>query len=133
MLSRNNMVFVHFPLIGQKGNPGLSGPPGRDGDAPPTGFLLVRHSQSTEVPMCPEGHTKLWEGYSLLYIEGNERAHSQDLGEYRFTCKHVHIFTSQVLLPSCLSQPSACTLFVTSRRPPGDTVRFISGLSPYCK
>lgn len=46
----------------------------------PTGFMLVRHSQTTSVPMCPQGGTKLWDGYSLLYLEGNERAHSQDLG-----------------------------------------------------
>lgn len=25
--------------------------------------------------------TKLWDGYSLLYVEGNEKAHNQDLGE----------------------------------------------------
>jgi integrin beta 8 len=30
--------------------------------------------------MCPEGQTKLWDGYSLLYIEGNEKSHNQDLG-----------------------------------------------------
>ena len=32
------------------------------------------------VPECPRGQTKLWDGYSLLYIEGNEKAHHQDLG-----------------------------------------------------
>lgn len=44
------------------------------------GFTLVKHSQSTEVPMCPQGLTQLWEGYSLLYVEGQEKAHNQDLG-----------------------------------------------------
>lgn len=40
----------------------------------------MRHSQSTEIPTCPLGQTKLWDGYSLLYIEGNEKSHHQDLG-----------------------------------------------------
>ncbi|CAG0911181.1 unnamed protein product, partial [Cyprideis torosa] len=38
------------------------------------------HAQDSIVPECYEGHTKLWDGYSLLYIEGNEKAHAQDLG-----------------------------------------------------
>ena len=45
-----------------------------------SGTLLVRHSQSNTIPQCEPGHIKLWEGYSLLYVEGNEKAHSQDLG-----------------------------------------------------
>ncbi|CAG0886337.1 unnamed protein product [Darwinula stevensoni] len=45
-----------------------------------TGLLLVKHSQTSTVPECPYGQAKLWDGYSLLYIEGNEKAHSQDLG-----------------------------------------------------
>merc|ERR1711911_509279 len=45
-----------------------------------SGFLVVKHSQSTTVPFCEPGHVKLWNGYSLLYIEGNERSHNQDLG-----------------------------------------------------
>jgi len=40
----------------------------------------VKHSQSTTVPFCEPGHVQLWTGYSLLYIEGNERSHNQDLG-----------------------------------------------------
>jgi hypothetical protein len=44
------------------------------------GILLVKHSQSQIVPVCEPGHVKLWEGYSLLYIEGNERGHNLDLG-----------------------------------------------------
>lgn len=31
--------------------------------------------------MCPVGMAKLWSGYSLLYMEGQEKAHNQDLGE----------------------------------------------------
>ena len=30
--------------------------------------------------MCPQGMAKLWDGYSLLYVEGQEKAHNQDLG-----------------------------------------------------
>lgn len=33
--------------------------------------------------MCPVGMNKLWSGYSLLYFEGQEKAHNQDLGGYR--------------------------------------------------
>ena len=84
---------------GQRGNNGLIGPPGERGLTGPagqpgipgapggasaylTGFLLVRHSQSEQVPICPGGLTQMWIGYSLLYIEGNEKSHSQDLGKY---------------------------------------------------
>lgn len=72
--------------IGLQGVIGDIGPKGEAG-APCTyisdyltGTLLVRHSQSIEIPQCESGHIKLWEGYSLLYVEGNEKAHSQDLG-----------------------------------------------------
>lgn len=41
----------------------------------------MKHSQSPQVPMCPQGMAKLWEGYSLLYVEGQEKAHNQDLGQ----------------------------------------------------
>jgi len=42
--------------------------------------MLVIHSQTTSIPRCPAGSSKMWDGYSLLYLEGNEKAHSQDLG-----------------------------------------------------
>lgn len=64
--------------------PGLPGPEVRI----VSGFLLVLHSQTDREPFCPEGMTKLWTGYSLLYFEGQEKAHNQDLGEY---CKQLHI------------------------------------------
>lgn len=32
------------------------------------------------VPDCPEGSTILYRGFSLLFINGNNRAHGQDLG-----------------------------------------------------
>jgi integrin beta 8 len=44
------------------------------------GYTLVKHSQNEQVPMCPQGMAKLWDGYSLLYVEGQEKAHNQDLG-----------------------------------------------------
>jgi collagen type IV alpha len=74
---------------GSPGLPGLIGPPGTPGlpgqpcSAEPdywTGILLVKHSQSATPPKCDENHLELWQGYSLLYMEGNERAHHQDLG-----------------------------------------------------
>lgn len=33
-----------------------------------------------EVPGCPDGTNVIYDGYSLLYVQGNERAHGQDLG-----------------------------------------------------
>ena len=47
------------------------------------GYLLVKHSQTDQEPMCPAGMKTLWSGYSLLYFEGQEKAHNQDLGRYR--------------------------------------------------
>lgn len=44
--------------------------------------LLVRHSQTTTVPNCPTGWTKMWDGYSFLTSGGGGTAESggQDLG-----------------------------------------------------
>jgi hypothetical protein len=56
------------------------GPPGNNSDIMTDGYLLTRHSQTMEIPTCPTG-TKMWEGYSILYLEGNERAHGQDLSK----------------------------------------------------
>ncbi|KAK0147057.1 Collagen alpha-2(IV) chain [Merluccius polli] len=67
-------------LQGPPGPAGEAGDPGRRG-ASSSGFLLVIHSQSVEVPRCPEGSPQLWVGYSLVYLEGQERAHTQDLGQ----------------------------------------------------
>jgi len=65
---------------GKMGEKGDEGPPGLPGPTPPVGYLTVRHSQSREIPRCMDGMSKLWDGYSLLYIEGNEKSHHQDLG-----------------------------------------------------
>ncbi|XP_015268676.1 PREDICTED: collagen alpha-2(IV) chain-like, partial [Gekko japonicus] len=62
------------------GKPGPSGLPGMPGRSVGVGYTLVKHSQSEQIPPCPVGMNKLWEGYSLLYVEGQEKAHNQDLG-----------------------------------------------------
>lgn len=73
-------------LPGPPGVPGIKGESGAKGTTGPSGgdylngILLVRHSQSLEVPGCPQGMNKIWDGFSLLYIEGNEKSHNQDLG-----------------------------------------------------
>lgn len=73
-------------LPGPIGLPGLKGSTGATGQTGPaggdylTGILVVKHSQTEEVPQCPLGMSKVWDGYSLLYIEGNEKSHNQDLG-----------------------------------------------------
>lgn len=71
---------------GQDGRPGLQGSKGDNGrdcsHAPDyfSGILLVKHSQSSEIPRCDYGHTELWNGYSLLYVDGNDYPANQDLG-----------------------------------------------------
>lgn len=65
---------------GPKGASGLTGLPGPPGEAD-FGFYVVRHSQTAELPDCPGDSVSLWDGYSLLYVQGNERAHGQDLGQ----------------------------------------------------
>lgn len=73
-------------MQGERGFPGPKGERGEPCDQPEdylTGILLVKHSQSAEIPQCDPGHVKLWDGYSLLYIEGNEKSHNQDLGKYK--------------------------------------------------
>ncbi|PWA31381.1 hypothetical protein CCH79_00002660 [Gambusia affinis] len=72
---------------GPRGYPGPPGPDGVQGQVGPPGpssmdhgFLVTRHSQNVEVPPCPGGTTQIYDGYSLLYVQGNERSHGQDLG-----------------------------------------------------
>lgn len=67
-------------MDGRRGHTGVSGLPGMPGRSVSVGYLLVKHSQSEQTPMCPVGMSKLWDGYSLLYLEGQEKAHNQDLG-----------------------------------------------------
>lgn len=73
--------------LGPRGNDGPSGPagiPGEQGPDYPNGIILVKHSQASRPPDCPFNMQKLWDGYSLLFIEGNEMAHNQDLGEFSY-------------------------------------------------
>lgn len=74
--------------IGTRGMDGLPGPDGLQGPPGPPGtssiahgFLITRHSQTTDSPQCPQGTVQIYEGFSLLYVQGNKRAHGQDLGE----------------------------------------------------
>lgn len=74
--------------LGPRGHPGPPGPDGVPGQVGPPGpssmdhgFLVTRHSQTVEVPLCPEGTSPIYDGYSLLYVQGNERSHGQDLGK----------------------------------------------------
>uniref|UniRef100_A0A8C8RBQ9 Collagen IV NC1 domain-containing protein n=1 Tax=Pelusios castaneus TaxID=367368 RepID=A0A8C8RBQ9_9SAUR len=68
-------------LTGFPGVQGLPGPPGISIPGPTRrGFIFTRHSQSTKIPACPSGTAELYSGYSLLFVQGNEQAHGQDLG-----------------------------------------------------
>ena len=77
----HDMYIVPVLLTGNPGSPGLPGNTGFPGPTLPIGNLLVRHSQTSITPSCPRGGTSLWDGYSLLYLEGDEKSHNQDLGE----------------------------------------------------
>lgn len=69
-------------LDGPPGPDGLQGPPGPPGTTSVAhGFLITRHSQTTDVPQCPQGTVHIYDGFSLLYVQGNKRAHGQDLGK----------------------------------------------------
>jgi collagen type IV alpha len=64
-------------LPGIKGNAGL---PCSSAPDYLTGILLVKHSQSEEIPRCDAGQIQLWDGYSLMYVDGNDYPANQDLG-----------------------------------------------------
>ena len=79
------MYSVYFK--GPPGSDGLPGLKGRPGDTGPPaagtvmrGFVFTRHSQTTAIPSCPEGTEPLYSGFSLLFVQGNEHSHGQDLG-----------------------------------------------------
>lgn len=84
-------VLITYSFLmssGPRGHPGPPGPDGVPGQVGPPGpssmyhgFLVTRHSQTVDVPQCPEGTSLIYDGYSLLYVQGNERSHGQDLGE----------------------------------------------------
>lgn len=88
--------------VGPRGYPGPSGPDGIPGHIGPPGpssmdhgFLVTRHSQTVDVPQCPDGTTLIYEGYSLLYVQGNERSHGQDLGQHS---NHTIFIATRLLL-----------------------------------
>ena len=88
MLSLLEQIHDISMSLGPRGHPGPPGPdgvPGQVGQPGPSsmdhGFLVTRHSQTVEIPQCPEGTSLIYDGYSLLYVQGNERSHGQDLGE----------------------------------------------------
>lgn len=78
----SKLTLLYFLLSTSLGPPGPTGDPGPKGLGPGylSGFLLVLHSQTDQEPACPMGMPRLWTGYSLLYLEGQEKAHNQDLG-----------------------------------------------------
>lgn len=82
------IALTYADILGSPGKSGPPGPPGAVGRSYSIGYTLVKHSQDSQVPMCPQGMAKLWDGYSLLYVEGQEKAHNQDLGMFR---QHVHV------------------------------------------
>ncbi|KAK5605072.1 hypothetical protein CRENBAI_001124 [Crenichthys baileyi] len=69
---------------GAKGQIGAKGPRGAQGEwgvpSGMNGFLFTRHSQDRIIPQCPPGSSFVFDGYSLLFINGYSRAHGQDLG-----------------------------------------------------
>ena len=77
------------------------------------GFLLVMHSQSKTVPSCPLNMRVLWTGYSLLYLEGQEKAHTQDLGINTETYTYIGFHAVELnivfgLFKSLVSQTIQC-------------------------
>lgn len=83
LFNQNRYNILVIVIQGPRGEPGFKGSQGQACSQAVdylTGILLVKHSQTIAVPTCEPGHIKLWDGYSLLYIEGNEKAHHQDLG-----------------------------------------------------
>lgn len=72
-----NPSVNRFTLIGRDGAPGSTGPPGPPGSRDwhnveeQVGSLVVIHSQSMDVPACPSNLRAIWNGFSLLYLEGS--------------------------------------------------------------
>lgn len=77
-------MFVSTGITGPRGQTGAKGAPGQPGPRTDIlekdSFLFTRHSQDIRIPECPAGSTQVYSGYSLLFINANNRAHGQDLG-----------------------------------------------------
>jgi collagen type IV alpha len=96
----NNWLFL---FLGAQGPPGPAGP-----GLQRTGFMVVRHSQSAQVPDCPSGMVKLWDGYSLLMMQGNDHGYHQDLGKFSIHCfSYLIQFSISGSAGSCLQKFSA--------------------------
>ena len=84
-----NLTLLSLGPRGHPGPPGPDGVPGQVGPPGPSsmdhGFLVTRHSQSVDIPECPEGTSLIYDGYSLLSVQGNTRTHGQDLGKHTNT------------------------------------------------
>lgn len=66
---------------GQEGERGVEGVPGEPGSAASaSGFYVTRHSQGQAPPVCPSGYQKMWDGYSLLYVQGADIINLTPLG-----------------------------------------------------
>lgn len=90
------------------------GPPGTP--SVDHGFLVTRHSQTIDDPQCPPGTKILYHGYSLLYVQGNERAHGQDLGEASADgCVHSTSRVQRWVVLGCV--PALVLRFGVSPRP----------------
>lgn len=87
-------------ITGPQGQTGAKGAPGQPGPwtdiLEKDSFLFTRHSQDIRIPECPPGSTQVYSGYSLLFINGNNRAHGQDLGNSSSTLTQLqfHFFLS---------------------------------------
>lgn len=113
---------------GVAGKPGLVGPPGPRGDDGRDGIpgvsagsggsgssvsLLVIHSQTSQIPICPNGMNKLWTGYTLIQVDADGLTINHDLGLtssciQSFSTSLYHFSTPQVSLPGSCS-PSICS------------------------
>ena len=66
---------------GSPGDPGIAGVTGEPGPpASASGFYVTRHSQSQDLAVCPFNYRKMWEGYSLLYVQGMKKCFETFLG-----------------------------------------------------
>ena len=50
--------------------------------------IFVIHSQTETVPTCPGNSTKIWDGYSLIFLGDNFYQTGQDLGRAGSCMKH---------------------------------------------
>lgn len=74
--------FSTLFLSGPPGKQGPFGKAGLPGQSMRVGYTLVKYSQSKQVPIRPSEITQLWVSYSLLFVEGQEKVHNQDLARY---------------------------------------------------